>query len=39
VAIPQLSSTRSPCFLQVHYSVVRLRGAGTFDPGFHKCLI
>jgi hypothetical protein len=39
VAIPQLSSTRSPCFSQVHYSVVRLLGAGTVDPGFHKRLI
>ena len=33
---PQLGS---PCFFQVHYSVVRLRGSGTVDPGFHKCLI
>ncbi len=39
VAKLQLSSTRTPCFFQVHYSVVRLLGAGTVDPGFHKCLI
>ena len=39
VAKLQLSSTRTPCFLQVHYSVVRLLGAGTVDPGFHKRLI
>jgi len=38
VAKLRLSSIRSPCFFQVHYSVVRLRGAGTVDPGFHKCL-
>ena len=39
VAKLQLSSTRTPCFLQVHYSVVRLLGAGTVDPGFHKRLL
>jgi hypothetical protein len=39
VAKLQLSSTRTPCFFQVHYSVVRLLGAGTVDPGFHKRLI
>jgi hypothetical protein len=38
VAKLQLSSTRTPCFFQVHYSVVRLLGAGTVDPGFHKRL-
>jgi hypothetical protein len=39
VAKLQLSSTRTPCFFQVHYSVVRLLGAGTVDPGFRKRLI
>ena len=39
VAKLQLSSTRTPCFFQIHYSVVRLLGAGTVDPGFHKRLI
>ena len=39
VAKLQLSSTRTPRFFQVHYSVVRLLGAGTVDPGFHKRLI
>ena len=31
VAIPRLSLARPPCFLQIHYSVVRLFGAGTVD--------
>jgi hypothetical protein len=34
----QLSSDRSPCLLQIHYSVVRLRGAGTIDSAFPRCL-
>jgi len=32
VAKLRLSSVRAPRFPQVHYSVVRLRGTGTFDP-------
>jgi len=33
-----LSSVRSPCLLQIPYSVVRLRGAGTIDSAFPRCL-
>ncbi len=38
VAKLQVSSGRSPCLLQIHYSVVRFRGAGTIDSAFPRCL-
>jgi hypothetical protein len=38
VAKLQISSVRSPCLLQIHYSVVRLRGAGTVDSAFPRCM-
>ena len=38
VAKPRLSPVRSLCFLQSHYSVVRLLGAGTVDTALHRCL-